>query len=144
MSYAQRPPRDSWRFAVSVLESLGTPASLLALAELADHVRDHIDERPGDAQEVVSAVCNIVAAKNAPALSEAVRVRLKDFLHAVASSSLADVSLGMAVGALGKVGDVSSLPIIENLRPLDSLWRKVPKQALREIKKRCGGSASDA
>ncbi len=144
VSYAQRPPETSWSFALSVLKSLRTPAALLAIAELADLVRDHIDERPDDAQEVVNAVDNTVGGRDAPEISEAARMRLRDFLHAVLSSSLAEVWVGSAIFALGKVGDASSLSIIRNVRPLGGFWRTVPKQAIREIKNRSGGSASDA
>lgn len=144
VSYAQRPPSESWSFALAVLESLRTPVALLAIAELADLVRDQIDERAEDAQKVVYAVNNTIAAKDAPPIPEAVRVRLRDFLHAVLSSSLAEVWIASAIVALGRAGDVSSLPIIRNVRPLGEVWNAAPKRALREIKKRCGGSASDA
>lgn len=144
VSYAQRPPSESWHFALSVLESLRTPVALFAIAELADLVRDQIDERKEHAQKIVYAMNYILTAKDAPPVPEAVRVRLRDFLHAVLTSSLVDAWVASAIVALGRVGDASSLPIIKNVRPLDKLWSAAPKRALREIKKRCGGSASDA
>ncbi len=144
VSYAQRRSDDSWYFGLSVLGSLRTPVALLAITELADLVRDHIAERTDDAQKVVYTVNNTIAGKDAPAMSDAVRVRLRDFLHAVLSSSLAEVWIASAIVALGKVGDSSSLHLIENVRPLGELWEEAPKRATREIKKRCSGSAGDA
>ena len=141
VNYAQRRSDDSWAFGLSVLESLRTPVALLAIAELADAIRDHIDERTGDAQKVVYAVNNVIAGKDAPAISETVRVRLRDFLHAVLSSSLAEVWIATAIVALEKAGDSSSLYPIQNVRPLGKLWDMVPKRAIRAIKKHCGGSA---
>ena len=126
------------------LESLRTPVALLAIAELADLVCDQIDERTEQAQKVVYAVNNTIAAKDAPPIPEAVRVRLRDFMHAILSSSLAEVWVASAVITLGRVGDGSSVPLIKSVRPLGELWSAAPKRALREIKKRCGGSASDA
>jgi hypothetical protein len=144
VTYAQRAPCDSWSFALAVLESVRTPVALLAIAELAEAVHDQIDERPADAQNVVYAISNTIRAKDAPLVPEHVRVRLRDFLHAVLASSLAEAWIAIAIAALGRTGDASSVPIIANVRPLGEIWSAAPKRALREIKKRCSGPTSDA
>ena len=143
MSYAQRFHEDSWYFAISVLEEVRTPVAILAIAELGDSVRPHLDVRMEDAQKIVCALTNSLLGKPQPRISESVRVLFRDFLHAFLAVALKQVWISSAIASLGKVGDSSSLSIIRNIQLSDDLWKVVPRRAIREIKKRCDNTKGD-
>lgn len=139
VNYACQPGGESWTFALAIFESMRSTVSIDALVKLVDFCLQSLRERKELAQKLIHVFAVITAGKNPPRIAERDRVRLRDFIYTFLRSPADDVWVGTAVVVLERIGNLTSIPLIDSLPPLSYPWEKVAARARRRIRVRCGG-----
>jgi hypothetical protein len=134
---------SSFYFAVSVLTEIRTKKSVAALCEIAEAIpslplRDL--ERP--VGKIAEGFNLILCLKGAPEIPATLERRVRNFLHAQLTESLAAVDMGAVFDALRGVGDGKSLELLETLDDLPEPFDEDRGDAIAAIKKRRGGKTS--
>ncbi len=131
-----RESTEAPEFCLSVLESVRTPESVAAVAEIAGQVLDRPQSDVRLATRLAEGFNRLLSGKGGPAVGADVERRIREFLHRLLALDLTEAQRASAVCALRGVGDEESLAVIAAQPPLRGCWAGVETAAARAIRLR--------